>query len=126
VAMVEDGIVLIERGNPPYGLALPGGFAKYAKSLEESAKEELKEETGLIAEQLELIGVYSEPSQDPRKHIISVAYSCIATGTPIASDDAKALHILPPKSASKSVALQHHKRIILDYLGDKNTKSPTC
>ena len=34
---INDGIVLIERKNPPYGWALPGGFVDYGESLEEAA-----------------------------------------------------------------------------------------
>jgi len=32
--MAGRGIVLIERKNPPYGWALPGGFVDYGESLE--------------------------------------------------------------------------------------------
>ncbi|MBU0548989.1 MAG: macro domain-containing protein, partial [Candidatus Omnitrophica bacterium] len=33
---INDSIVLIERSNPPFGWALPGGFVDYVESLEES------------------------------------------------------------------------------------------
>ena len=43
----EDGIVLIERANPPHGWALPGGFIDYGETAEEAAVREAREETGL-------------------------------------------------------------------------------
>ncbi|MCX7715785.1 MAG: NUDIX domain-containing protein, partial [Endomicrobia bacterium] len=42
----KNGIVLIERKNPPYGWAIPGGFVEYNESLESAALREAKEETG--------------------------------------------------------------------------------
>jgi len=43
----KEGIVLIERRDPPYGIALPGGMAEYGLTLEENAAKEGLEESGL-------------------------------------------------------------------------------
>ncbi|MFH1400813.1 MAG: NUDIX hydrolase [Nanoarchaeota archaeon] len=86
-----DGIVLIERRNPPYGLALPGGFAEKWISLEDNARKEAKEETNLevILENPERpLCVHSNPDRDPRDHIISVTYVARGYGTLRAGDDA--------------------------------------
>ena len=44
---IGDRIVLIERKNPPFGWALPGGFVDYGESYETAALREAEEETGL-------------------------------------------------------------------------------
>ncbi len=70
----EKGIVLIERGAEPFGFALPGGFVEYGESVEDTAIREMKEETNLDIKLIGLLGVYSKPERDPRKHTISTTY----------------------------------------------------
>lgn len=70
----DRGVVLIERGGPPYGLALPGGFVETGESAEEAAVREALEETGLHVELEALLGVYSDPARDPRRHTLSTVY----------------------------------------------------
>lgn len=86
----ERGVVLIERNNPPFGWALPGGFVDYGETLEHAAVREAKEETGLEVVLTGLVGVYSDPERDKRQHTISVTY-CAVTRNPDAleaGDDA--------------------------------------
>ena len=58
-------IILIERQNPPFGWAIPGGFVDYGESVEIAARREAKEETSLEIELIEQFYVYSEPKRDP-------------------------------------------------------------
>ncbi len=69
-------VLLIRRKNPPYrGMwALPGGFIKMDKSLEESALLELYEETNISDVQLTQLATFGEPERDPRGRVITVAY----------------------------------------------------
>jgi 8-oxo-dGTP diphosphatase len=59
-------IVLIRRGHPPHGYALPGGFVDIGETVEHAAVREAREETGLEVRLGELLGVYSDPARDPR------------------------------------------------------------
>ena len=87
----SDGIVLVKRAREPYkGIwALPGGFVRYGERLEDAAMREAEEETGLKVKLRKLVGVYSDPSRDPRGHIVSVCFLAEqANGRPSAKGDA--------------------------------------
>jgi len=86
-----DRLLLIRRKNPPFQgqYALPGGFVDYGETTAQAAARELREETGLVATDLTLIGVYSDPQRDPRRHTVSIAYLVtVASHTAAAGDDA--------------------------------------
>lgn len=107
-------IILIERKNPPYGWAIPGGFVDYGESVETSAKREALEETSLEVELLEQFQVYSDPQRDSRKHTISIVFIATAIGTPQAADDAKNLSIFHLWELPENLCFDHHQ-ILTDY-----------
>jgi len=110
-----QGLVLIERLNPPPGWALPGGFVEVGESLEQAAIREAKEETCLDVELLGQFHTYSDPRRDPRMHCISTVFVARATGTPKAEDDAKSIAIYPKDQLPDILAFDHRK-ILGDYL----------
>jgi 8-oxo-dGTP diphosphatase len=84
-------LLLIRRKHPPFRAqyALPGGYVEYGETTERAAARELAEETGLVAADVALIGVYSDPHRDPRGHVVSIAYRVVVAGyDPRAGDDA--------------------------------------
>ncbi|MGE3064709.1 MAG: NUDIX domain-containing protein [Hyphomicrobiaceae bacterium] len=84
-------LLVVRRKHPPCkgGLALPGGFVEIGETVEDAARRELLEETGVKAGKLTLIGVYSDPRRDPRGHSVSVAFlTRVRSATPRAGDDA--------------------------------------
>ena len=72
----ELKVLLIKRALPPHKneWALPGGFIKLDESLEEGARRELEEETGVKDVYLEQLYTFGEPDRDPRERVITVAY----------------------------------------------------
>lgn len=108
-------IILIERHNPPYGWAIPGGFIDYGESAEVAAQREAEEETGLQVELISQFHVYSDSSRDPRQHTMSVVFLATATGEPQAGDDAKTIGVFEPWRIPASLCFDHD-RILHDYL----------
>lgn len=108
-------IVLIERGRPPSGWALPGGFVDIGETVEAAARREAKEETGLDVRLTHLLGVYSDPQRDPRGHTVSICYVARASGHPVGQDDARTAQVFNPNRIEVTLAFDHH-RIIADYL----------
>lgn len=117
-----SGIVLIERKNPPLGLALPGGFVDVGERVEAALVREMKEETSLDVEIESLLGVYSDPSRDERFHTVSLVYLCRAYGVPVAADDAKAVHVIPVDQLNTLPLVFDHQKIIADYLKYRSEK----
>lgn len=119
-----DGVVLIERNNPPHGWALPGGFVDVGETCEHAAVREMKEETGLEIILTGLLGVYSDPRRDPRQHTMSVVYTGIAKDVSAltAGDDAGKAEVYPlgewPELAFD------HDQILNDFLARYTTLNP--
>ena len=106
-------IVLIRRKNPPLGWALPGGFVDYGETVEDAARREMAEETGLAVELLGLLGVYSDPARDPRQHNLSVVFVGRAQGRPVAGDDARDLALFSPDNLPEPLCFDH--ALILEH-----------
>lgn len=86
-------LLLIERGLEPYkgSWALPGGFMKIDESIEECARRELSEETGVTDVFLEQFHVFSSVHRDPRERVMTVAFLALVRKSEyrlIAGDDA--------------------------------------
>jgi 8-oxo-dGTP diphosphatase len=85
--LVEQGrVLLVRRGRDPFAgqWALPGGFVEVGETVETACRRELAEETGIAAEPVELVGVYSDPERDPRGHVVSTPF--LVEPTPAAED----------------------------------------
>ena len=109
-----QGIVLIERKNPPYGWAIPGGFVDYGETLEMAAIREAKEETSLDVHLIEQFHTYSDPSRDPRHHTLSTVYIARGEGKLKAADDASNAGIFTRNDLPKPLVFDHHQ-ILSDY-----------
>src|SRR5688572_32033792 len=73
-------VLLVKRGEAPFeGMwAIPGGFKRPAETLDEAAKRELVEETGVdAASLLAQFGAYGDPGRDPRMNVVTVGYLAV-------------------------------------------------
>jgi len=116
---IEDlfqGIVLIERLNPPYGTALPGGFMDIGETIEAALKREMLEEIGVKVKIEQLLGLYSDPARDHRFHTLSAVYIARADEMPHAGDDAKSCKVVSLEALKDETFVFDHAQIIQDYL----------
>lgn len=76
ITLSNESVVLVRRRYPPFQnhWALPGGMVEIGETVEEALMREVKEETGLSVETIRLIGVFSNPTRDPRGHVVSIAF----------------------------------------------------
>jgi len=114
----DQGVVLIERKNPPLGWALPGGFVDYGETVERAAAREAKEETGLTLTDLKQFRVYSDPNRDPRGHTVSVVFTAKGLGIPKADTDAQTLGVFDQNHLPANIVFDHRK-ILADYFSSR-------
>ena len=121
-SIVDDQlhILLVRRGEDPFKdrWALPGGFVREDEDLEQAARRELWEETGVVAKpsHLEQLGTYGTPDRDPRMRVVTVAYWAILANLPEprGGGDAADAHLFPVirvESGALELAFDHDKII---------------
>jgi 8-oxo-dGTP diphosphatase len=120
-------ILMVRRKKDPFKgrLALPGGFIDWGEPAEKAAVREAKEETSLVVEPVDILGVYSDPKRDPRGHMMTTVFvTVVIGGEEKAGDDSAGLEwvsldILEEKKKAKFAF--DHAKILSDYIMWKKT-----
>ena len=91
---IDDGelkTLLVQVKKGPYAgrWAFPGGLVPLGESLEDTARRELKEKTGIGEVYLEQLYTFGEPARDPGGHVVSVAYFALVPQPVRPPDDPK-------------------------------------
>jgi len=114
-------VLLVRRGVEPYkGMwAIPGGFKRPNETLDEAAKRELVQETGVdSASLLAQFGAYGDPGRDPRMNVVTVAYLAVLreVGGIVAGSDAAEAALVPVSEAlsGKLELAFDHAQIVFD------------
>jgi len=116
-----EGIVLVERGNKPFGKALPGGMVEYGETVEHAVRREMKKETNLDIYELRQFHVYSEPSRDPRHHTVEVAHLAKAYEKPKGGGGATSAFVVPLADIPWDDLTFDHAQILKDYVSYRET-----
>ncbi|MGD1844972.1 MAG: NUDIX domain-containing protein [Salibacteraceae bacterium] len=104
-------ILLIKRNSRTFrgSWALPGGLVRNEESLEEAAKRELNEETGVSINFLEQLYTFGTPDRDPRNRAVSVAYYALV------SPDAFTLQADTDASAADWFSIEQLPELAFDH-----------
>lgn len=114
----DSKVLMISRKKDPFKgkLALPGGFVNEGETVENAMKREALEETSLEVEPIDILGVYSDPKRDPRKHIMTVVFvGIVVGGSEKAADDAASIEWIELAGIERQQIAFDHYAILLDY-----------
>jgi 8-oxo-dGTP diphosphatase len=116
-------VLLVRRGEDPFEgfWAIPGGFKRPNETLDEAAKRELREETGVAAPPvLAQFGAYGDPGRDPRMNVVTVGYLAVLrdVGQIVAGTDAADAALTPVADVlgGKLQLAFDHGRIVRDAI----------
>ena len=116
----DSNVLMVRRKKDPFKdyLSLPGGFVNEGETVEDAMKREAMEETSLEVHPIEILGVYSDPTRDPRKHIVTIVFIGIIVGGSVrAGDDAASIEwikLADFKRQQQQIAFDH-AQILHDY-----------
>jgi ADP-ribose pyrophosphatase YjhB (NUDIX family) len=121
----DSKVLMVRRKKEPFKdrLALPGGFVNEGETVEEAMRREAMEETSLEVEPIDLLGVYSDPKRDPRKHIVTVVFIGIIVGggSSRAGDDAASIEWVKIADIERQQIAFDHAQILRDYCQWRNS-----
>jgi 8-oxo-dGTP diphosphatase len=109
-------VLLVRRGQEPFkGMwASPGGFKRPDETLDEAARRELAEETGVdVPSLLTQFGAYGDPGRDPRMNVVTLGYLAVLrdVGPVVAGTDAAQAALVPA-----SEILEERIELAFDHL----------
>ena len=108
----ELQVLLVRRAIPPFKgrWAIPGGFVLANESLDDAARRELREETGVEDVFLEQLYTFGDPKRDPRGRVVTVAYFALVSpdrAPPLAGSDAAEARWFPANGTPGALAFDH-------------------
>lgn len=117
-------VLLIKRAIEPFkgGSALPGGFVRINETVDDCARRELTEETGIDNLFMEQLYTFSDIDRDPRERVVSVAYFALVKSSdfkPASGGDASNVAWVDVKNLT-DLAFDHQKIINMALIRIKN------
>lgn len=123
IVVKDNKILLVKRSIAPESgkWALPGGYLSWNETTEEGVIREVREETGVDAKVIKLLGVYSDPHRVKTEVLENVAVVYIAKPlsdkAASALDEVEKVEWVSLDSVPQNLAFDHNK-MIEDYRRD--------
>ncbi|WP_078433690.1 NUDIX hydrolase [Metabacillus halosaccharovorans] len=121
----EKKEILFQHRSDTLDWGLPGGSMELRETLEEVASRELKEETGLIANRFELIGVFSGPryyfrypNGDETYSVINL-YRAIDVSGKLEMNDGESINLEYFSKDNLPENIEKRAKALIDSLGDR-------
>ncbi|MGI5998143.1 MAG: NUDIX hydrolase [Lutispora sp.] len=126
VIAYRDGMILLQKRADNGEWGYPGGYLELGETVEESAQREFLEETGLIANRLELYGVFSGRDKHivyPNGHevyCVDVVFTCRDFSPSGAGHDDEVLELgWFPFTALPAGITPSIRRVLEQFIGDQ-------
>jgi 8-oxo-dGTP diphosphatase len=115
----DGAVVLVRRKFEPYMGCwhIPSGFVEYGEDVEDAARREVLEETGLVVDLGPVFRVYSY-FDDPRQHGIIILYRAVVVGGVLeAGDDAAEAAFFPWNAPppEEQIGFATHRRALQEW-----------
>lgn len=111
IVLSKNKVLFIKRDHEPMkgAWALPGGYLTWDETVEQTAARELKEETGLTAGKLHLVGIRSDLSAgDERQNIDLYFYTCEVSGElMVQAGEVAEIQWFDPQHLPSQIAFNH-------------------
>lgn len=118
--IVEDRgrILLVKRNKHPFKgrWSLPGGYVEYGETVEQAAQRELLEECGIKVRLDQIVGVYSDPERQLKKHVIAICYKARALATNAKKIHPEGISLYFPKNAIPAKLAFDHQKMLNDHV----------
>ncbi len=124
IPVMPDGKIVLVRRQDSGKWAFAGGMVDWGENIANSAKRELKEETGLDLVKIKrLVGIYSDPYRDPRIHSIAVSLEVEVEGEVNISDTLEIAEVQAfyPDDLPRGNLAHDHDHQLDDYLEGRTT-----
>ena len=124
-----DEVLIIKRGKPPFmgAWSIPGGGLEYGEILEDAARREVREETGLEIQIVGLLGAYDGLLSDAhgggfKSHTVIIDYVAEwVSGEPEAGDDAVEAEFVSMDEAISRLSWDVTRQAIVKAVKIRNT-----
>lgn len=122
----KENRVLMQKRSDNGQWGFPGGFMELGESVQDTARREVYEETGLILNELELFGIYSGPQYDTtfsngdQVSLVHISFICKRySGELVESNEESIQNTFFPIEELPENIFREHKMFVNDLLSKK-------